>query len=105
MKGSTRTKSALEQAHAKVHQKDKREFFGQSYTYNLGALAGVRVIGVIQTASGGCFVGWHAQSGISVRLDTDLLPVTKDPEELQVMLDDWAEKLGLYQGPLAGGVS
>jgi hypothetical protein len=100
MKGKKSGKVKVESA------KPAREFFGTTYAYDLGALAGVKEVGVIKTASSGWFVGWWGQKGVSVLLNTARLPCSQNAEELQIQLDDWAEKHGLDPvARIAGGAS
>lgn len=70
-------------------------FLGQTYSYNLGALAGTKEIGVLGTTSGVYFVGYATIKKMAVRLNVNVLPTSSDPVELQAVLDDWASELGL----------
>jgi hypothetical protein len=53
----------------------KREFFGLTYAYNLGALAGVKEVGVIKTPSSGYMVGFCGKKAAAVATQQALLRV------------------------------
>ena len=74
--------------------KKQPKFFGQTYSYNLGALVGTKQIGVMGTTSGVYFVGYGIKQ-MAVHLNVKVLPTSSDPAELQAVLDDWASELGL----------
>ncbi len=71
-----------------------QQFHGATFTWHTPN-DGPKTIGVIATPSGDHYVGWWAQDGIGVRLNTHRLPVLKDPDVLQIMLEDYAELRGL----------
>lgn len=83
------------------------KFFGQPYAYNLGALGGLREVGVLKTVSGQWFVGYQGQKpGVTVRLPVRVLPCSTQPEELQAVLDAWANDVGLDSvARIAGGAA
>ena len=85
--------------------RQQHEFFGTSYAYNLGALGGLREVGVLKNASGQWFVGFHGHKpGVLVRLAVAQLPCSTQPEELQAQFDDWANHVGLDPvARIAGG--
>jgi hypothetical protein len=73
-------------------------FHGATFVWNTPN-DGPRTIGVIRTPSAQYYVGWWNADHVGTRLNTHLLPVLKDADELQTMLEDYAELRGLKEAP------
>ena len=77
-----------------------QQFHGATFIWNTPS-DGPKTIGVIATPSGDHYVGWWSVDHVGVRLSTHRLPVMKDADVLQIMLEDYAELRGL--APVKGG--
>lgn len=78
-------------------KKLKLKFWGRTYLWP-APKGGFQEIGVLQSISGGCYVGWIGADGIPTRLNTPHLPLMAKPSQLQERLDEYAAERGLTKG-------
>lgn len=86
---------------------EPQRFHGQTYAYHAGALSGVREIGVTSFPAmrGYWTISWYDKDGFLGHPGSLLFAPSKDPNELQAMLDDYAEQNGLKISGISKGVS
>lgn len=88
----------MAEARQRLREEQAKAFYGRRYFYDT-ANDGRRIIGVLMGLGETFIAGYFRESGSRKALKSKRLFSTRHADNLQMRLDDWAQKKGLTEVP------